>query len=348
MRAAPEMCTKFSEVWIQTPPPHYLQTTAAPVLFPLLRPLASRRLIIVVGVALLAGAGAAVAVWATSTGGSRAKAATTTPRLRGAPTLALDLPGTKVAGTIPAQLAAARSRLPAGDMRIAIARAYAAYDPAHREATIAALQKLPQSNPAVVFNLATLEAWDGHLSAAARLWQRASQLDPYGFYGGRADDILYPGQRPGYPFYVAPPGGPRGTAPALRSRLRADPHNAALWLALAVVLESTDREAAVHAAQHALQYDPEGVSPRVAAAVLSYRKANPNTTATTLAGLLQAVASGTNSQISFYLAEVAWWQKLDDMAIGSWRQVVANDPNGFYGKAAAGVLAQLNNPGSSS
>ena len=210
MRAAPEMCTKFSEVWIQTPPPHYLQTTAAPVLFPLLRPLGSRRLIIVVGVALLAGAGAAVAVWATSAGGSRAKAATTTPRLSGAPTLALDLPGAKVAGTIPAQLAAARSRLPAGDMRIAIARAYAAYDPAHREATIAALKKLPQSNPAVVFNLATLEAWDGHLPAAARLWQRASQLDPYGFYGGRADDILYPGQRPGYPFYVAPPGGPGG------------------------------------------------------------------------------------------------------------------------------------------
>ncbi len=134
----------------------------------------------------------------------------------------------------------------------------------------------------------------------------------------------------------------------MRSRLRADPHNAALWLALAVVLERTDREAAIHAAQHALQYDPEGVSPRVAAAVLSYRKANPNTTATTLAGLLQSVASGTNSQISFYLAEVAWWQKLDDMAIGSWRQVVANDPNGFYGKAAAGVLAQLNTPGSSS
>jgi hypothetical protein len=90
------------------------------------------------------------------------------------------------------------------------------------------------------------------------------------------------------------------------------------------------------------------VSPRVATAVLSFRKANPNTTATTLANLLQNIGSGTNSQISFYLAEVAWWQKLDDLAIGSWRQVVANDPQGFYGKAAAGVLAQLKKPGTSS
>jgi hypothetical protein len=310
--------------------------------------LRSRRLTVVIAVALLAGAGAAVAVWITSGSGSHANAATTTPRLKGAPTLALALPGKPVAGPISAQLAAARSRLPAGDVRVAIARAFAGYDPSHREATIAAVRKLPQSNPAVVFNLATLEAWDGHLSAAAQLWQRASQLDPYGFYGGRADDILYPGQRPGYPFYVSPPGGPRGTVSQLRARLRANPHDAQLWLALAVALEPTDRVAAIHAAQHALQYDPEGVSPRVATAVLSFRKANPNTTATTLANLLQNIGSGTNSQISFYLAEVAWWQKLDDLAIGSWRQVVANDPHGFYGQAAAGVLAQLKKPGSSS
>jgi hypothetical protein len=308
----------------------------------------SRRLAVLLAVALLAGAGAAVAVLVTSGGGSHASAATTTPRLKGAPTLALDLPGKPVASSIPAQLAAARSRLAAGDVRIAIARDFSGYDPSHREATIAAVRKLPQSNVAVVFNLATLEAWDGHLPAAAKLWQRASQLDPYGFYGTRADDILYPGQRAGYPFYVPPPGGPKGTASQLRARLRADPTNSALWLSLAVALQGRDRAAAIRAAQRALQFDPEGVSPRVAAAVLSYRKANPDATATTLANLLQNVGSGTNSQISFHLALVAYWQKLDDMAIGSWRQVAANDPNGFYGRAASGVLAQLNSPGSSS
>jgi hypothetical protein len=278
---------------------------------------------VLLGVAILAGSGAAAAVWLTSGGGTHETAATTTPKLRGAPTLALDLPGAAVAASIPAQLAAAQSRLPAGDVRIAIARAFAAYDSAHREATIAALEKLPQSNPAVVFNLATLEAWDGHLPAAARQWQKASRLDPYGFYGGRADDILYPGQRPGYPVYVAPPGGPTGTVAALRGRLRASPHNSVLWLALAVTLERTNRVAAIRAAQHALQNDPQSVSPRVATAVLTYRKAAPEATATTLASLLQSVGSGTNSQISFYLAEVAWWQKLDDMAIGSWRQVIS-------------------------
>lgn len=322
---------------------------SGPGSIPALAAVRRRRLAVLVGVAILAGAGAAGAVWLTSGEGSNhAAPATTTPKLKGAPTLALDLPGATVASTISAQLAAAQSRLPAGDARIAIARAFAAYDPARREATIAAVQRLPQSNPAVVFNLATLEAWDGHLSAAAKLWQKASRLDPYGFYGGRADDILYPGQRAGYPLYVAPPGGPKGTPASLRARLRAGPHNAALWLALAVALEQTDREGALHAAQRALQYDPQNVSPRVATAVLAYRKADPDATATTLADLLQGVGSGTNSQISFYLAEVAYWQKLDDMAIGSWEQIVKNDPRGFYGEAAAGVLAQLKKPGSSS
>ena len=87
---------------------------------------------LVAAVALVAGSVAAAAVIATRGGGTHHPPAA--KPLGGSPPLVLELPGPTVKGSNAAIYAAARKRLPAGDVRLAVARAILAYDPARRDA----------------------------------------------------------------------------------------------------------------------------------------------------------------------------------------------------------------------
>jgi tetratricopeptide (TPR) repeat protein len=298
--------------------------------------------VIVVAVAVIAalGAAAAVALAMGSGGGGEAGSGPTTSKpLSGRPPLILELPGVEPGAPAAAVLKAA-NRLPAGDPRRAVAEAVAGYDGAHPGRAIGALEALPQGDAAVVLNLALAELWAGKASAAEASLRRTRRLDPYGFYGGRADDTLHPEQVRWYPPYFAPGVYDTSGSPAqVRARAEAHPDRADGWMALALKLEADDREGAIAEAQKAVQDDPTGVSPRVALAVLSYDKDRPAGAMGSLSQLQQL--DEHNVEVRFHRGLLLFWLRLDDDALAEFKQVVADDPNGPYARLADAFVTQL-------
>jgi tetratricopeptide (TPR) repeat protein len=287
-------------------------------------PTGRRRLVLVAVVALVAGGIAAAAVIATR-GGGGAPAKTAAPPLSGQPPLVLQLPGPTARGNA-AVYAAARHRLPAADVRLAVARAIMAYDPAHRARTVAALQKLPQGNPAVAFALGMAQLWAGDPKAAEGSLERVKQLDPYGYYGTNADNILHIStEAAGYPPYF-PPTPPHGSLKALRAAAAAYPSSSAAWLALAARLERSDRLAAVQAVRKAAALDPNGVSEQVASAVLEFNKDRPMDSLQKLMTLTSQPGVQQNPEVRFHLGVLYFWLKDGQDAAAQFRQVVQDAP----------------------
>ncbi len=303
-------------------------------------PFAQKRLVLVAVVALVAGAVAAVAVIATRGGGSP-KAAVIKP-LGGRPPLVLDLPGTPVAGGNAAVYAAAQKRLPAGDVRLAVARAIMAYDPAQRARTVAALERLPQRLPVVEFALALAQVWAGDLTAAGEALRKVKQLDPYGFYGTSADNLLYPSEAKGYPPYFPPPG-PRRSLQQLRAAVRTSPKSPAAWLALAGGLERINRLEALRAARRAEILEPNGISEQVAVAVLGFVKDRPITGITTLGNLASQSQTQENPEVHFHLGLLYLWIEEPQDAAGQFSQVVADAPHSYYARIARVFDRCINN-----
>jgi tetratricopeptide (TPR) repeat protein len=296
-------------------------------------PTGRRRLILVAAVALVAGGIAAAAVIATRGGGSGQTTATARP-LSGRPPLVLQLPGPGVVRGNAAVYAAAQKRLPAGDVRLEVARAIMAYDPAHRGRTVAALERLPQDDPAVAFALGMAQLWAGDAKAAEATLERVKRLDPYGYYGTNADNILHLGREaPGYPPYF-PPSSPRGSVRALRAQVAVHPTSATAWLALAVRLERSDRLAAEKAARKALQLDPNGVSEQVAAAMLGFNKDRPMTSLQTLMTLTSQPGLQQNPEVRFHLGVLYFWLRDGQDAAAQFRQVVQDAPGSGYAQVA--------------
>jgi tetratricopeptide (TPR) repeat protein len=306
-------------------------------------PAARQRLVLVAAVALVAGAVAAAVVIATRGGGTH-QAAPVKP-LGGRPPLVLDLPGTPVTGGNAAIYAAARQRLPADDVRLAVARAIMAYNPAQRASTVAALRRLPQQRPVVEFALAMAQVWAGDLTAAGETLRRVKQLDPYGFYGTSADNLLYPSVAKGYPPYFPPPG-PRRSLRALRSAVRTAPHSPAAWLALAAGLERTNRLAALNAAREAETLEPNGVSEQVAVAVLGFVKDSPLAGITTLGNLASQAQEQANPEVHFHLGLLYVWIEEPQDAAGEFSQVIADAPHSYYAKIARVFDRCINNSAS--
>jgi len=296
----------------------------------------------VVTVAAIAalGAAAAVALAMRSAGGGAAGSGPTTSKpLSGRPPLIVNVPGVEP-GADPEAIVKAVEKLPAGDPRVALARAMAGYDPADPGRTIAALKALPQGEAAVALNLGLAELWAGKTSAAEADLRRTRTLDPYGFYGGRADDTLHPEQVRWYPPYFAPGVyDTDGTAAQVRARAEEHPDRADGWMALALKLEADDRAGAIAAAQKAVQDDPTGVSPRVALAVLSYDKDRPAAAMGSLSQLQQL--DEHNVEVRFHRGLLLFWLRLDDDALAEFKQVVADDPTGPYAKLAGAFVSQL-------
>jgi len=296
-------------------------------------PTGRRRLMLVAVVALVAGGVAAAAVIATR-GGASAPATTAARPLSGRPPLVLQLPGPAARGNA-AVYAAAQQRLPAGDVRLSVARAIMAYDPAHRARTVAALRRLPQDNPAVVFALGMAQLWAGDPKAAEQTLERVKQLDPYGYYGTNADNVLHIGnEAPGYPPYFAPPSTPHGSLRALRAAVAAHPASSAAWLALAARLEHTDRLAAVQAVRKAAALEPNGISEQVASAVLDFNKDRPMDSLQKLMTLTSQPGVQQNPEVRFHLGVLYFWLRDGQDAAAQFRQVVQDAPNSGYAQVA--------------
>ncbi len=299
-----------------------------------------RRVLAIVGIALIAALAAGAWVAFDSSSGSASDAETNSKPLDGKPPLVLDLPGTPTDGSTGAQLKAAEQRLPAGDVRLAVARAIAGYTPGDGQATIDVLRELPQDEPVVAFNLGVAELWAGDPKDAQTDLLHAKQLDPYGFYGERADNALHYTMARGYPFYI-PPSSPR-TRPSvaeLRSQTSANPGDSAAWLQLAVELQRTHRAEAIEAARKAVEASPTAVSPRVALAVLTFDKDHPATSMGALGPLLQQQES--NTEIRFHVGLLAYWLGSTTQALGEFRQVLRDDPHGPYSELSRQLIDKL-------
>jgi tetratricopeptide (TPR) repeat protein len=291
-----------------------------------------RRLVLVAAVALVAGSVAAAAVIATRGGGTHHPPAA--KPLGGSPPLVLELPGPAVKGGNAAVAAAARKRLPAGDVRLAVARAILAYDPARRALTVAALQRLPQGSPVVVFELGLAELWAGDPQTAERTLNQVKRLNPYGFYGTNADNLLHlESEVPGYPPYFPPTSEQRSLA-ALRRAVHRSPTSPAAWLALAAGLERSDRLAALRAARRAAGLDPTGVSEQVAVAVLGFSKDHPAASVGILGTLASQTQTQQNPEVRFHLGLLFFWIRERQDAAGEFRQVQQDAPGSTYAKIA--------------
>ncbi len=293
------------------------------------------------GTALSAGviAAAVVLLTAGGSGSDGRPAAIKAQPFSGAPPLQIELPGGSVRGTV-AGLRAAEHELPAGDVRIAVARAIAGYQTRGAAATLAALRALPQTEAVVSLHVGMVEIWDGNQSAGFAELRRTRTLDPYGFYGTIADNTLHvKDQLFGYPLYIAPPGLPAGSVAKLRTLSVSRPNDSTVWLALAYQLQASDHLAALAAARRALELDPTGISPRVAVAVLGYSKDNPAASFAVLGPLSQQASDTT--EIRFHLGMLLYWLKQNTDAEAQWRQVEQGSPDSVYGKVAARLMRDL-------
>ena len=296
-----------------------------------------RRLaVLVVVAAIVGGVVAGVVVWR-SQGGSKASTDVRGPVLSSAPPVRIELPGKPVNyGDAQAVLKAAEARLQPGDVRLAVARIMAGYT-TDRSAAIDALARLPQGSAVVAFNLGVAQLWDGRLTGATQSLLAAHHLDPYGFYGAVADQLLFSrNELPGYPLYFPPFSAPTQPVSVLRAQARAHPASASAWLRLAVALERSSavgaRAEAIDAARRALTDDPTGIDPKVALAVLSFDKANPAVATGTLATM--ASNEPTNAEVRFHLGLVFFWIRRYQDAAGEMRQVVAGNPGPPYDRLA--------------
>ena len=277
-----------------------------------------RRAILVAAVAVLAGAVTVTAVLVTRGGGGKPAAAA--KPLSGRPPLFLRLPGPAVTGGPGAVYAAAKARLPASDPRIAVARAIAAYSPSDRRRTVAALEALPQSNPAVAFELGLAQLWAGDPATAQTTLQRVRRLDPYGFYGTNADNLLHLNEAPGYPIYFPLVSSPRSVA-SLRAAAQRNPARAAVWLQLAVKLERSDRLEAIKDARRAAALDPNAAAGQVAVAVLGFSKDRPMDAIAALGRLATAPATQADPGVHFHLGELYFWIRDNQDATAQFSQV---------------------------
>jgi tetratricopeptide (TPR) repeat protein len=274
-----------------------------------------------------------------SSSGSASAEASDKP-LKGNPPLVLDLPGKPTDGSTEAQLKAAERRLPADDVRVAVAQAIAGYAAGDAQATIDALRKLPQDDAVVAFHLGIAELWAGDPKDAQAALRHAKQLDPYGFYGERADNALHYNMPRGYPWYFPPSSPKQRPSPAkLRAEVKANPGDSAAWLELAVAIEQQHRLAAIAAARKAVEASPTAVSPRVALAVLTFDKDRPATSMGQLGPMLQQ--DENNTGIRFHVGLLSLWIGLTTQALGEFRQVLREDPNGPYAKLSQSFIDRL-------
>jgi tetratricopeptide (TPR) repeat protein len=306
------------------------------------------RILVIAGAAVAAGLVTAGALLLTGNGGEAAGGETGARPLRGAPPIVLELP--PPARRTPVERALARAArdpaaalpalraLPDSDVRVQIARAVAGYRRDRAGPTQAALERLPADDPAVALHLGLVAVWAGDTDGAVRAWRRAWRLDPYGFYGVRADNALHPAYLPGYPGYVAAEPPKRSPA-ALRQAVRERPDDQAAWLQLAAALPLEHRPEAIAAARRARTLDPLDTSAQVALAVLSFRKDDPARSVGMLGTMTQRAPD--DPQIRFHFGLLLLWLGRTDDALGQFRQAAGDDPNGRYGAIAAQFIDRL-------
>jgi tetratricopeptide (TPR) repeat protein len=286
----------------------------------------SGRIALVVAVAAAAGLITGGVVLVTRDGGDGGAAAAPPKPLKGTPPLVIDVKP------------AALRRLPAADLRRRVATIVRRNVAGRRAQSITALRALPQDEPVVGMALGLAQLWAGDPTAAAATLERVKKLDPYGYYGTNADNLLHLNEARGYPPWLTTARPAHVSVAELRARTEARPDDADVWLALAAGLENRDRVGAIAAAKRAFALDPGDVSARIAVTILPFDKDKPGDALSGLMRILQS-SPGADAEVRVHVGLVFFWMGDEQDAAAQFRQVLNDDPHGLYAQVA-GVFAR--------
>jgi tetratricopeptide (TPR) repeat protein len=275
--------------------------------------------------------------------------------LNGAPPLVLELPAEPSGGLADlaavakqmragraaqaeAALARARRALGAGDLRVQVAGAMLRYRPGEIDTAIGVLRALAANDdrapvPALHLGLALL--WSGQRAEATATLERTRLIDPDGFYGGTADDVLHPSYRKGYPLWLRSQPV-RGSLAQVRARAAAEPRSRPAQLDYAYSLQFTSRTRARVVAERALALDAADIDAQVAVIVLGFDKDQPAQAVGRLAQLMRSRPGAPSPR--FHFGELLSWIGRQAEAKQQYQQASALDPEGLIGRFARTVL----------
>lgn len=181
---------------------------------------------------------------------------------------------------------------------------------------VAGLQQLAAQRPQDAFvrlSLGLAVLYAGRTSEARSALAATRSLDPDGYYGTSADDLLHPEQRPGYPEFVMNSKLSYPTDAAALAAAKAHPTDAAVLLAAAMQLQGTSRREALRLAQQAQTVEGTGnaLDAQIAVAILGYDKDNPAAAAGQLGPLVAANPDSALARFTFGLL-LFWFDRPAD------------------------------------
>src|SRR4051794_26195249 len=275
--------------------------------------------------------------------------------LAGSPPLVLDLPAKPSGGLADlasvgtelragrtsgaeAALARARRALGAGDLRVQVAGALVHYRRGDPNTAIGVLRALASNDdrapvPALHLGLALL--WSGQRGEATSELEQTRLIDPDGFYGSTADDVLHPSYRKGYPLWLGSQPV-SGSLAQVRARAAAAPRSLRDQLGYAYSLQFQSRTRARVVAERALALDATNIDAQVAVIVLGFDKDQPAQAVGRLAQLMRSRPDAPSPR--FHFGELLAWIGQADKAKEQYRQASALDPEGLIGRFARSVL----------
>lgn len=275
--------------------------------------------------------------------------------LSGSPPLVLDLPAKPSGGladlaavgnqlragrTVQAEAALVRARrtLGAGDLRVQVAGALVHYRRGDPNTAIGVLRALASNDdrapvPALHLGLALL--WAGQRGEATSELEQTRLIDPDGFYGSTADDVLHPSYRKGYPLWLSSQPV-SGSLAEVRTRAAKAPRSLRAQLGYAYSLQFQSRTRARVVAERALALDATNIDAQVAVIVLGFDKDQPAQAVGRLAQLMRSRPDAPSPR--FHFGELLSWIGQQAEAKKQYRQALALDPSGLIGRFARSVL----------
>jgi Flp pilus assembly protein TadD len=275
--------------------------------------------------------------------------------LSGSPPLVLDLPAKPSGGladlaavgnnlragrTAGAEAALVRARrtLGAGDLRVQVAGALVHYRRGDPNTAIGVLRALASNDdrapvPALHLGLALL--WAGQRGEATSELEQTRLIDPDGFYGSTADDVLHPSYRKGYPLWLSSQPV-SGSLAEVRARAAKAPRSLRAQLGYAYSLQFQSRTRARVVAERALALDATNIDAQVAVIVLGFDKDQPAQAVGRLAQLMRSRPDAPSPR--FHFGELLSWIGQQAEAKKQYRQALALDPSGLIGRFARSVL----------
>ena len=214
--------------------------------------------------------------------------------------------------------------------------------------TVERLEELVKRHPAsgvARLNLGLALLAEGDMEGAREQWREAERRDPDSASALRAEDLLNPDSPPGRPQFV-PRRFPSDVAELpvegrlAELRRRAERGGSRAWVLYGAALERAGRRMSAQSAyDRAVELDPKNLDARVAAAVSRFDKDDPSQAFSRLGPL--ASANPEAAVVRYHLGLMLLWLPSLEEAREQLARARAVDPNGFYGRQAARLLARL-------